>query len=155
NDHGDVRQPVLYRFHLTDAAPTREQISRPTGGDVGLDPEHALGEVTFGDPHGLAFGDDGELYIADRQRNVVYVALPNAQGVIARDSAVERAFGDGVGKQIAKPGKHFVGGAFSLNQPILLSSAGDGTVLVLNPFGVARYDRKARDATWLVQDTSA
>ncbi len=73
---GVTSDPTLYSIRLSDANPVPQAITLTTGGDPSLDPLVPLSQFTLADPHGLAYIRGQGLYIADRQRDVVYLAAP-------------------------------------------------------------------------------
>ena len=144
--------PGLVTFDLSLASPTAQPLSQPSGGDIGLDPQAPVSGVTFGEPHGLAFSPTGDLYVADRARNVVYDVHPLSTGQVGPASAVTRLVGDGAGRALAPLGYRYAGPRFSIAEPIQVSVSADGTLWITNLFGMAVYDPVAQEARWLVVD---
>ncbi len=144
----------LFRIDLRDPNRTTELLSaeRKGGGEVALDPVHAIGFTQLGAPQGLAFDRDGTLYVADRTRNAVYQVWPNAQGQIARDSRITRAVGDGAGRFVPPEGTRIAAHRFPINQPTLLSVDGEGYVWMFTAYGAAVYDPVAQEAWWSFVD---
>lgn len=146
---------VLNRVRLTD--PNREvsEISARPGHDARFEPDGTpLSGVSFAGPSGLAFAPDGSLYMADRNRNVVYRILMDANGEVGPTSLVKHAVGDGMGLYIPQVGDRFAGRVFSLNGPLLLSTSPEGTLFVANSYGVAKYDPAANEAEWYIFDNN-
>ena len=146
--------PTVYSFDLSDASPVAEALTLQTGGSASLDPVVPLSEVTLGDPHGLAYIAGQGLYIADRQRDVVYLAAPQSDGQVGGESPVTRAIGSGASRFLPPLGYGFAGPQFPLNQPAMLAVGPDGMLWVVAPFGLATYDPTAREAHWVFFDGS-
>jgi YD repeat-containing protein len=150
---GDVTKPVLYRFRLSDGAPAVEALSLASGGDGSLDPTAPLDRITFGDLHGLAYAPGKGLYIADRQRDVVYLAAVQLwNGEVGGLSAVTRAVGGGASSFLPPLGYRSAATAFRLNQPSALAFGPDGALWITAPFGFALFDPQAAEARWIFFD---
>ncbi len=149
---GDPLVAQLYAFRLTDAVPTAQLLLPATGGDIATDPSRALGQVKLWHPRGVAFAADGTLFVGDRRRNVVYRVTPNAAGIIATDSRIERAFGDGVGRLLPPKGLRLPAERFPINQPLQMAVAGDGMLWVASATGMVRFDPRSREAAVVATD---
>lgn len=148
---GDLATPVLYRIDLSSPSPSPVAMSSANG-IKRLHPQAPLSTVELGHPLGLAFGPDGTLYVADARRNAVYRVLPDATGAITGASTVLVAMGDGNGRQMTRPGEAQPANAYAINQPLRLSMAEDGRLLVMNGTGIHSFDPVAREAELLFLD---
>jgi YD repeat-containing protein len=151
---GQGATPYLYRVDLTAASPVLERISHAVGGgNLTLDPDAPVSEVTFTAPIGLAFGDSGELYVADRARNAIYRLQPQADGTIGPSSEVGLVAGDGMGRYVAPIGDWYAAERFSLPRPEHLTMTPDGYLFVVTGYGIAMFDPQARRARWWAHDS--
>jgi RHS repeat-associated protein len=141
----------LYKINLADTTPTLQVISRPTAGDISLYPKGTVSTVTFTEPRGLAFDANGTLYMADIRRNAVYAILPESNGEIGPNSRIQLVMGDGAGAYLMPMGERASGPVFPIREPLGLSIAGDGNLLVITAYGTALYDPLSHEAEWLVQ----
>ncbi len=145
---------TVKRLRLTDPTPTLVDASAPTG-DINLYPLAPLSGYQFENPHGLAFGIDGSLFVADPRRHVVYRVFPEAAtGEIGPNSRVERALGHGSGTMIPATGERYPAAQFSINQPLRMTVAEDGVILVITDYGVTAFDPIAQEAETLFFDGS-
>ncbi len=147
--YADGVTPALRRFRIGGAAPAAEALSLATGGDIDLHPRANLGGVRFGAPHGLAFGPDGKLYLADFERNAVYAIAPDSGGEIGPTSAVSLVIGDGDAQVLPPLGVASPGERFSVRAPVGLSLSSANELHVHTATGVVTYDLSAKEARWL------
>ena len=160
---GDPDRAILFKLDLTASHPSPEALTPPippgAGPDPGwsMNPPRFLGvaEVHFSGPKGLAFGEDGSLYLSDSGRHAVYRIVPDANGVISNVSKVELAVGNGSGTAALPIGERFPGDSFVLNQPHQLAMSEDGYLFIANSLGVAVYDTHAKEAEMLFFDGGA
>ena len=145
----DGTSGLLYRTRLSDPAHTVEAMSAASGGDVRLFPRAPLSGVTFTDPRGMDFGADGTLYVADVQRNEVYAISPQLNGEVGPASAVAPVVGDGTSNVFAPLGERLPGVKLAVREPLAVTTAEDGTLMIVTAYGVAWYDPLARQAEWL------
>jgi RHS repeat-associated protein len=145
----DAESAPLFRTRLSDPSHAVAALSLASGGDVRLYPRTALSGVSFADPRGMDFGADGTLYLADVQRNAVYAISPQANGEVGPDSVVALAVGDGTSNFLATPGERVPGQKLAVREPLVVTTAEDGTVMIVTAYGVAWYDPLAREAEWL------
>ena len=146
----DAVSGTLYRTRLSDPTHAVDPVSLASGGDVRLFPRAPLSDVTFSDPRGMDFGDDGTLYLADVQRNTVYALGPQTDGEVGPSSSVAPAVGDGSTTFFAPLGERTPGVKLAVREPLVVSAAEDGTILVVTAYGASWYDPRAREAEWLV-----
>lgn len=151
---GGIGAPILYRFDLSVDPPGRPESLTTGSGNRSLDPRAEANRVQFAEPHGLTFGLDGRLYVADRGRNVVYAMEPDTNGDITSLSKVVRAFGDGAGRFFPPLGLGLPAAEFPINQPMLLSTAPDGTIWAFTADGAVTYDVDRKMAKWAFFDSS-
>lgn len=145
---GEPTAKVVKRLRLTDPSPTLVALS-VTSGDQRLDPSGALSTVQLGDPTGLAFGNDGMLYLGDRTRNAVYRIEPDGQSEISGASMIHRVIGR-QGANFALPvGDRYTGNELPLSAPVHLSTAPDGTLLIATAYGLLQYDPPTANVEWL------
>ncbi|MBL8611559.1 MAG: hypothetical protein JNL38_29715, partial [Myxococcales bacterium] len=147
--YADGVTPALRRFRIGGAAPAAEALSLATGGDIDLHPRANLGGVRFAAPHGLAFGPDGKLYLADFERNAVYAIAPDSGGEIGPTSAVSLVIGDGDAQVLPPLGVASPGERFSVRAPVGLSLSSANELHVHTATGVVTYDLSAKEARWL------
>ena len=145
----DAASASLFQTRLSDATHAVNAVSLASGGDVRLFPRSALSAVTFADPRGMDFGTDGTLYLADVQRNAVYAISPQANGEIGAASAVNLAVGDGTNNFLAPLGERLPGAKLALREPLAVTVAEDGTLMVVSKSGAVWYDPLAREGEWL------
>jgi RHS repeat-associated protein len=145
----DAVSTSIYRTRLSDPAHAVDTISLASGGDVRLFPRSPLSGVTFADPRGMDFGADGTLYVADVQRNAVYALTPQSNGEVGPTSAVAPVVGDGTSNFLAPLGERGPGVKLVVREPLGITTAEDGTVMIITTYGVAWYDPLAREAEWL------
>jgi RHS repeat-associated protein len=145
----DAASTPIYRTRLSDPTHAVETISQVSGGDVRLFPRTTLSGVTFGDPRGMDFGMDGTLYVGDVQRNAVYAISPQVNGEVGPTSAVSLVAGDGTSNFLAPVGERQPGVKLALGEPFAITTAEDGTIMIVTPYGAASYDPVAREAEWL------
>ena len=143
-------ESTLYKLKLSDPTPVLQPVSRATGGDIGLYPKGTVSTVTFGTPHGVAFGANGTLYMADVRRNAVYSLIPAANGEVGPDSQIQLVAGDGVGAFLMSPGEHVPAPTFPIREPLGVSIGGDGIIFLTTTYGIANYDPVSHEATWLM-----
>ena len=146
----DAASGTLYRTRLSDPTHAVDSISLASGGDPRLFPRTPVSGVTFADPRGMDFGLDGTLYLADVRRNVVYALSPQLNGEVGPASAVAPAVGNGASSYFAPPGERSPGVKFEIREPLAISTAEDGTLMIGTGYGAAWYDPLAREAEWLV-----
>jgi YD repeat-containing protein len=149
----DSLTPAIYALHLSDPSRTITTLSSLSGGDVRLFPKSPLSGVTFADPRGLAFAADGTLYVADVKRNEVYAIAPEPSGEIGPTSVVDAVIGDGTSSHLPPLGERYPGIKLTMSEPLGLSIADDGTVVVATSYGAATYDPVAREGEWLLYST--
>jgi RHS repeat-associated protein len=99
----------------------------------------------------MDFGSDGTLYLADVQRNAVYAISPQANGEVGAASAVALAVGDGTNNFLAPLGERAPGVKLAIREPLAVTVAEDGTIMVVGKSGVVWYDPLAREAEWLAR----
>ena len=151
---GDADTSVLFKLDLSQSTPTPVAMSLPTGGDISLHPTAQLGGVTFGRPKGIAFSEEGTLYMADSQRHALYAIRPEMSGELGANSTVDLVLGDGAGSQAPPIGEPQPAETFSINQPHHVATAEDGTVFVALSFGVVSFDPQAKMAELLFIDNN-
>jgi RHS repeat-associated protein len=152
---GEPTAKVVKRLRLTDPTPSLVAITMATGGDQRLDPSTRLGSVQLTEPTGLAFGNDGGLYLADRGRNAVYRIEPDSLGEISGTSQIFRVIGR-QGANFGIPvGDRYSGIQMPMSAPVHLSTAPDGTLLVVTAYGVLQYDRPTANIEWLAYNKNA
>jgi hypothetical protein len=145
----DGNGPTLFRVLLTDPSRTVAPMTLSTGGEPRIHPRAALSGVRFAEPHGLAFGFDGSLYMADRRRNVVYAIRPDAQGSIGGTSHVDAVIGDGGSGWLPPAGERYPGEALSIREPLALSTTEEGYLTVMTTYGFLSFDPIASEVEWL------
>jgi RHS repeat-associated protein len=145
----DAASAAVFQTRLSDPTHAVTALSLATGGDVRLFPRTPLSGVTFADPRGMSFGTDGTLYVADVQRNGVYAVSPQANGEVGTASAVNLVVGDGTNNFLAPLGERLPGVKLPVREPLAITAAEDGTIMIVGKSGVVWYDPLAREAEWL------
>ena len=149
---GLVGEPVVQMIRLSDPGRAFTPVTMASGGDVKMDPTETLSAVSLAGPRGLAFGEDGALYVADAPRHLVFRARPQPNGEVGPDSRVERVVGNGASETLIPLGEHAVGIRFPVAEPVVLSMASGGTLWIGTSYGLATYSTQSTEAKWLLFD---
>ena len=131
---------ALRKVRLDDVTRTVTTLTMADGGDINLDSDKMAAELTLGDPRGLATAADGSLYVASASRNTVYRMSADANGEVDAFSTVTRVVGNGQRSMILSAGSAFPALTLPVDEPIQLSMAPDGRLLIVNAVGALTYD---------------
>jgi YD repeat-containing protein len=152
---GRNQPPLLQSFRLTDASPAPLNLSLTQGGQMALNPTVPVSQFTFGDPHGLAYIAGKGLYVADRQRNVIYLVAPDpSTGEVGPGSPMTAAAGSGATMTVEPIGYRSVAASAEISQPSALMDDGNGDLWVITPFGAGIFDLQANDFRFELLDAS-